>query len=135
VFAAPAPGAAPPVPLARSVLEILRAAVAGLAPEELLPLRMTGMCVQPGAPDAPRWALDAQPPLQSPRSPARRPITFLNLRAAGIDVIWIGFDGAERRYTRAADNVESRVRVRGARSGRAQRARAQARPGHPTLLG
>jgi hypothetical protein len=101
-----APGAAMALP----VLGVLRAGVARCSAAELLQLRLFGLTVTAGEPEAAPWAVDAVPPLQSPRSPARRPVTFINLRDAPVDVIWIGFDGAERRYARAVDNVESRVR-------------------------
>jgi hypothetical protein len=97
--------------VAPEALSILRAGVLTCTPDELAQLRLTGYCVTPGDEAAAAWALDAQPRLQSPRSPARRPITFVNLRDTPVDIIWIGFDGEQRRYTRAQDNVESRVRI------------------------
>ncbi len=102
-----APGAA----MAPPVLGVLRAGVARCSAGELLQLRLFGLTVTAGEEAAAPWAIEAVPPLQSPRSPARRPVTFINLRDAPVDVIWIGFDGAERRYARAVDNVESRVRL------------------------
>ena len=100
---------APAEPVAPEALALLRAALLRCSPLERTRLRLTFMQVTPDDEDAAAWAAGATPLLMSPRSPARRPITFINLRDAAIDVIWIGFDGQERRYLRASDNVDSRI--------------------------
>ena len=91
-------------------LALLRGALQRCTAQERVRLRLSFMCVTPGDVEAAAWAVVAEPVLMSPRSPARRPVTFINLRTTPIDVIWIGFDGDERRYTRAQDNVDSTVR-------------------------
>jgi hypothetical protein len=91
------------------VLALLRGALLRCSPAERTRLRLSFLKVVPGDADAPRWAAGAVPLLASPRSPARRPVTFINMRDAPIDIIWIAFDGQERRYIRAQDNVDSRI--------------------------
>ena len=99
----------PPEPASPEALALLRSALHRCSPMERTRLRLTFMQVTPEQPDASAWAAGAIPLLMSPRSPARRPVTFINLRDTAIDVIWIGFDGQERRYLRASDNVDSRI--------------------------
>jgi hypothetical protein len=105
-----AAAAAVPKSIAPEALALLRGALSRCSREERVRLRLSFLRVLPGDDDAAAWARGATPVLMSPRSPARRPVTFINLRPAPIDVIWIGFDGEERRYTRAHDNVDSTVR-------------------------
>ena len=97
--------------ISTEALALLRGALQRCTDQERLRLRLSFMHVLPGDAEAAAWVVGAEPLLMSPRSPARRPVTFINLRVAPIDVMWIGFEGAERRYTRANDNVDSTVRA------------------------
>ena len=97
--------------VAQEALPLLRGALQRCSRDELSRLRLSMLRVTPGDADAPAWAAGATPLLMSPRSPARRPVTFVNLRDAPIDVLWISFEGEERRYTRGHDNVDSNVRA------------------------
>ena len=90
-------------------MALLRSALQRCTAQELVRLRLSFLRVTPGDADASAWVIGAEPLLMSPRSPARRPVTFINLRPSPIDVLWIGFDGDERRYTKANDNVDSKI--------------------------
>ena len=107
---APPGAAAAPKCISPEALALLRGALLRCTAQERVRLRLSFLRVTPGDADASAWARGAEPLLVSPRSPARRPVTFINLRASPIDVLWIGFDGDERRYTRTTDNVDSTVR-------------------------
>ena len=91
-------------------LALLRGALQRCTAHERVRLRLSFLRVTPADAEASAWVVGAEPLLMSPRSPARRPVTFINLRASAIDVLWIGFDGDERRYTKASDNVDSKAR-------------------------
>jgi len=98
-----------PALLGAPVVAAARAGVLNCTARELAALRLNGLTVRPEEPSAALWAVDAPAPLQSPRSKHRLPVTFINLRPTAVDVIWVDFDGAERRYTRGQDNVDSAV--------------------------
>ncbi len=74
----------------------------GMKPAEFSKVACNVFAVSSNAPEAAAWRKDAPVPLRSPRGVGGLPghdvsIAFFNLRETPIDVLWIGYDGAEKR--------------------------------------